>query len=140
MPSLGFCLLVAEPLTTACGHVAFLESRTAAAGGQRSVEACRRPTVHRLIAWLGMFSLLGAYGARTWTRNTDWASEETLFRSALAVCPDSAKVRLNNGILSRRERNWEAALSHFRRAEVIEPGYCEPTYWIGLTLVRAADA
>ncbi len=51
------------------------------------------------------------------------------------VCPGSAKVQLNNGILERRHRHWEDALRHFRRAREIEPGYCEPSYWIGITLI-----
>lgn len=27
-----------------------------------------------------------------------------------------------------------------RRAQEIEPGYCEPTYWIGLTSMNMGDA
>ena len=54
----------------------------------------------------------------------------------LQVCGNSAKVQLNSGILERRYQNWEAALRHFERARTIEPGYCEPDYWVGLTLVN----
>ena len=53
------------------------------------------------------------------------------------VCPDSAKVQLNNGILARRTADWGAALAHFRRAKEIEPTYCEPDYWAGLSLLNA---
>lgn len=59
----------------------------------------------------------------------------TLIHTA-QVCPDSAKVQLNLGILERRYSNWQAALAHFNRARQIEPGYCEPTYWFGLSLVN----
>lgn len=52
------------------------------------------------------------------------------------MCADSAKVRLNNGILQRRYQAWDRAMEHFVRAQEIEPGYCEPDYWIGATLVR----
>eukprot|EP00798_Chlamydomonas_sp_ICE-L_P005877 gene5877-19013_t len=52
------------------------------------------------------------------------------------VCPDSAKVQLNSGILQRRKNNYPAALNHFERAREVEPGYCEPTYWDGLALQR----
>ena len=54
----------------------------------------------------------------------------------LQVCPDSAKVQLNSGIIERRYRHWDEALLHFERARTIEPGYCEPGYWIGVTLVN----
>jgi hypothetical protein len=53
------------------------------------------------------------------------------------VCPDSAKVQLNNGILARRTADWGAALAHFERAKQIEPTYCEPDFWSGLTLLNA---
>jgi tetratricopeptide (TPR) repeat protein len=67
-------------------------------------------------------------------RNNDWETEEHLFVAALDACPDSAKVRLNNGILERRKFNWEKAIEHFQRASDIDPTYCEPTYWMGLTV------
>ena len=118
MPSLGFCLLLAEPLAAFCGGSA-------------------TPRLRSALGW-GLCLLLSAgYAGRTWVRNADWATEETLFRAALKVCPDSAKVRLNNGIIARRYEDWDGAVAHFRRAEQVEPGYCEPTYWIGLTRVRS---
>ena len=51
------------------------------------------------------------------------------------VCPNSAKVQLNSGILERRHQHWGRALSHFERARQIEPSYCEPSYWIGITTI-----
>ena len=55
------------------------------------------------------------------------------------VCLDSAKVRLNSGILERRYMNWTGALEHFSRARAIEPGYCDPTYWVGITLLNSGQ-
>lgn len=55
----------------------------------------------------------------------------------LQVCPDSAKVQLNSGILARRSADWGGALAHFERAKAIEPTYCEPDFWSGLTLLNA---
>ena len=123
MPSLGFCLLLSEPLTALAGGGA------SQLGSPPRKVACTAGAV--LIA-----ALLAAYGARTWVRNADWATEETLFLAAIGVCPDSAKVRLNNGIIARRYENWMGAIAHFSRAQEIEPGYCEPTYWIGITKAR----
>lgn len=54
----------------------------------------------------------------------------------MQVCPDSAKVALNSGILARRYRAFDAALGHFQHARSLEPGYCEPGYWMGNTLVN----
>ena len=123
MPSLGFCLLLSEPLTALAG------------GGTAQLLSPTRRAVRAASAVL-IAALLAAYGVHTWLRNADWATEETLFIAALGVCPDSAKVRLNNGILARRYENWTGAIAHFSRAQEIEPGYCEPTYWIGITKAR----
>ena len=49
---------------------------------------------------------------------------------------ESAKVQLNSGILERRYQAWDRALQHFEKARQIEPGYCEPGYWIGVTLIE----
>lgn len=55
------------------------------------------------------------------------------------VCWDSAKVQLNSGILERRRHDLPAAIKHFELARAIEPGYCEPGYWIGLSLVNMGE-
>jgi len=60
--------------------------------------------------------------------------------AALDVCPDSAKVQLNTGILARRTQEWSLALKRFTRAAELEPvQYCEPSYWIGITLINSGD-
>lgn len=45
-------------------------------------------------------------------------------------------MQLNSGILERRYQAWDRALEHFELARSIEPGYCEPGYWIGVTLAE----
>lgn len=60
-----------------------------------------------------------------------------VFSTTPQVCLNSAKVRLNSGILEKRNGNWDAALRHFHMAGEIESTYCDPTYWIGATLVEA---
>ena len=62
----------------------------------------------------------------------------TFFAPHEEVCPDSAKVQLNMGILARRRRDYPLAATRFRRARAIEPGYCEPTYWLALTALNQA--
>ncbi|GFR39826.1 hypothetical protein Agub_g319, partial [Astrephomene gubernaculifera] len=107
-------------------------------GRQESRNAVLRYDSRRLVRVLlygMMVVVLVLYAVHTWRRNYDWWSEETLFESAGKVCPDSAKVQLNLGILQRRRGQQRAALGHFRRAREIEAGYCEPGYWIGVSLV-----
>eukprot|EP00891_Asterochloris_glomerata_P008136 jgi/Astpho2/8136/Aster-03071 len=118
-------------------------------GSDGAGQASGTPTVGRLwgtraaAAGATFLALLLACASKTVLRNKDWMDEELLFIAAqkvgsisAKVCGNSAKVQLNSGILERRYQNWEAALRHFERARAIEPGYCEPDYWVGLTLVN----
>jgi hypothetical protein len=43
----------------------------------------------RLLVVSGLLAMLVAYGAKTYTRNWDWLSEEVLFLSAQKVCVDA---------------------------------------------------
>jgi hypothetical protein len=73
------------------------------------------PTSYRSLGVLLLCGvLLAGYSARTVLRNQDWWDEERLFVAALQVCPDSAKVQQNNGVLQRRFKNYTAALEHFK--------------------------
>lgn len=45
-------------------------------------------------------------------------------------------MQLNLGILARRRRDYPLAVTRFERARTIEPGYCEPTYWLALTALN----
>ncbi|KAG2448974.1 hypothetical protein HYH02_005728 [Chlamydomonas schloesseri] len=115
---------------------------SSASGSRRSSSRGRRGqrgpagAVVRALVYCAMAATLAGYSWRTWARNADWLTEERLFEAANRVCGDSAKVQLNMGILQRRKGDQAAALGHFRRARAIEPGYCEPAYWIGVTLIN----
>ncbi|KAK9805000.1 hypothetical protein WJX73_010519 [Symbiochloris irregularis] len=142
MPSIGFCILAAGALTQAAGPAlpwlqahalrAVAGSRHVTGSGAPALTTKRRAKVAAVLIGL----LLCAYAGRTVVRNADWVDEEQLFVSAQKVCWNSAKVQLNSGILQRRYQKWDEAISHFERARTIDPGYCEPAYWIGLCLVN----
>ena len=53
------------------------------------------------------------------------------------VCWNSAKVQLNSGILERRHKHWPKAPHHSPLPRTLEPGYCEPDYWVGATMINA---
>ncbi|GMH37112.1 hypothetical protein BSKO_04985 [Bryopsis sp. KO-2023] len=125
-PSIGFCMLAAQ---------AFMHKSDGQSSGGRNLDPARRVT--KYLSVIGIASLLAFYSWRTIERNRDWKDEEALFLAAQKVCSNSAKVRLNSGIVERRHGNWEAALDHFNTAMEIEPSYCDPIYWIGSTLVNA---
>eukprot|EP00879_Flechtneria_rotunda_P010231 GHRR01010697.1.p1 GENE.GHRR01010697.1~~GHRR01010697.1.p1 ORF type:complete len:543 (+),score=175.66 GHRR01010697.1:144-1631(+) len=99
----------------------------------------RNSTGREILLAVIMTAVLLGYGVRTVVRNIDWWNEERLFMAALRTCPNSAKVQQNCGVLMRRYQDHDKALSHFRRAQEIEPGYCEPSYWIALTMINQGD-
>jgi hypothetical protein len=67
-----------------------------------------------VLAVLLVLSVCCGYAVRTLLRNADWWDEERLFIAAQQVCPNSAKVQQNSGILQRRYQNFSGALKHFR--------------------------
>jgi hypothetical protein len=67
-----------------------------------------------VLATLLVLTLCCGYAVRTVLRNADWWEEERLFLAAQQVCPNSAKVQQNCGVLQRRYQNFTAALQHFR--------------------------
>jgi hypothetical protein len=143
-PSIGFCLLAVELLGGALPdswrsqpgsqqqpeqHKAQEQQHQAAeaqpAGKQQPAaqpaeqtqtrpHASALPLLHSWCVLLLCGVLLGGYGCRTLLRNQDWWDEEQLFLSALGVCPGSAKVQQNNGVLQRRLKNYTAAMEHFK--------------------------
>jgi hypothetical protein len=129
LPSVGFCLLLADWLWV-----------VAPSASASSSPPARRPRATVALATTATLLLL--YGVRTVIRNRDWRDEPALFASALRVCPRSAKALLNAGVLARRkgEGEGEEALRFFARAQAIDPTYCEPSYWIGLTLAERGIA
>lgn len=127
----------------------------------------RRSTVR---AFMGLVACC-LYRYATWTmaRNVEWASQASLFESALRVAPGSAKVRLNVGIAAHERAqpavaavndgardaadlapgartdasgHLDAALAHFEAAVAVEPSFdafCQPHYWAGRALLDRRD-
>lgn len=139
-PSVGYCLLIADLLSMMLPHTLFdndsskqqTDGCAAPANasndssniskGKLDTDKARNKTLtmavwrsrHGFFCAIVMVPLLLFYAGRTVLRNQDWLDEEVLFKSALQVCPDSAKVQLNNGILARRYQDYDQALRHFR--------------------------
>ena len=92
IPSIPFCIILAW------GSV-----RTARAAHSLSTSLVLRFALLTTVLMCSS-SMCGWYAWRTHTRNLDWQGERELFMSALEVCPGSAKVWQNIGILHRRSR------------------------------------
>ncbi|CAH1799956.1 unnamed protein product [Owenia fusiformis] len=99
LPSMGFTILVT------LGFEVVLERKRA----------------WRHLLWLLMACMLLAHGARTVVRNRDWYSEYTLFKSALEVNKDNAKLYNNVGHALENEQKFEDALGYFLQAASVQP-------------------
>ena len=75
IPSIGFCLLV--------GH-----------GFVKLMERFEENNLRKMLLTITLILVLIALGGRTVIRNVDWASEETLYRSGIAVNPAKGKNTL----------------------------------------------
>uniref|UniRef100_A0A4W6DDL0 dolichyl-phosphate-mannose--protein mannosyltransferase n=1 Tax=Lates calcarifer TaxID=8187 RepID=A0A4W6DDL0_LATCA len=101
LSSAGYCLLLAYSL----GH------------------CCFRWTKYRKLLCVSVLALLCVYVARCALRSHQWRSEQSLFTSALSVCPLNAKVHYNVGKNLADKGNTTAAIRYYREAVRLHPTY-----------------
>ncbi|XP_067111249.1 protein O-mannosyl-transferase TMTC4 isoform X3 [Osmerus mordax] len=101
LSSAGYCLLLAYALGACCLHW----------------RALRKPFRGCLLA------LLCVHVARCALRSHQWRSEESLFSSALSVCPLNAKVHYNVGKNLADRGNSSGAIKYYREAVRLHPTY-----------------
>ncbi|XP_008280439.1 protein O-mannosyl-transferase TMTC4 isoform X2 [Stegastes partitus] len=101
LSSAGYCLLLAYSL----GHCFCCWSK------------------HRRLLCVMVLALLCVYVVRCALRSHQWRSEQSLFSSALTVCPLNAKVHYNVGKNLADKGNTSAAVSYYREAVRLHPTY-----------------
>ncbi|XP_072252706.1 protein O-mannosyl-transferase TMTC4 isoform X2 [Leuresthes tenuis] len=101
LSSAGYCLLLAYSL----GH------------------CCCRWSKHRKLLCVMVFALVCMYVVRCALRSHQWRSEQSLFTSALTVCPLNAKVHYNVGKNLADRGNTTAAVRYYREAVRLHPTY-----------------
>lgn len=87
-------------------------------------DAWDRAAAVRRVRWVPSvaFGLVcGLWAYRTVERNADWRSLSSLFSSAAAVCPNSAKVHLNLAEAYRRAKDYDLEIVHIGRSLQIYP-------------------
>ncbi|XP_030642246.1 protein O-mannosyl-transferase TMTC4 [Chanos chanos] len=78
---------------------------------------------HKRWVRVAVLSLLCVNIARSMWRSQQWRSEQSLFTSALAVCPLNAKVHYNVGKNLADRGNQNAAIKYYREAVRLHPKY-----------------
>ncbi|KAL6101187.1 tmtc4 [Pungitius sinensis] len=101
LSSAGYCLLLAYAVGQCCCRWS----------------TCRKPLCVALLA------LLSVCVARCALRSHQWRSEQSLFTSALSVCPLNAKVHYNVGKNLADRGNSTAAIAYYREAVRLHPTY-----------------
>ncbi len=75
--------------------------------------------------------------ARTYARNFDWRDEGSLWSSAVAVHPESAKAHLNLGrAFSQIPGRLQDSAAEYQAALKIEPDYAQAHYNLGTVLLN----
>uniref|UniRef100_A0A8C6NY08 dolichyl-phosphate-mannose--protein mannosyltransferase n=1 Tax=Nothobranchius furzeri TaxID=105023 RepID=A0A8C6NY08_NOTFU len=101
LSSAGYCLLLAFSLGHCCCHW----------------------TKQRKLLCVLVLALLCVYVVRCALRSHQWRSEQSLFFSALSVCPLNAKVHYNVGKNLADRGNATAAVKYYREAVRLHPNY-----------------
>ncbi|XP_055644955.1 protein O-mannosyl-transferase TMTC4 [Toxorhynchites rutilus septentrionalis] len=100
IPSIGFCYLV----SIGCARLFRRQELRTASG-------------------LGFLTLCLLFSARTLQRSAYWTNEHLLFRSALRVVPNNAKVHYNIARLATDEGDRRTAFAFYRQALELYPEY-----------------
>uniref|UniRef100_A0A8C5CJ61 dolichyl-phosphate-mannose--protein mannosyltransferase n=1 Tax=Gadus morhua TaxID=8049 RepID=A0A8C5CJ61_GADMO len=82
-----------------------------------------RPHTQTRLLGVCVLALLGVYVVRCAHRSHQWRSEQSLFSSALLVCPLNAKVHYNVGKNLADRGNTTTAISYYREAVRLHPTY-----------------
>ncbi|XP_037395369.1 protein O-mannosyl-transferase TMTC4 isoform X3 [Pygocentrus nattereri] len=106
----GFCLILAYAVAYCC--------------------CCWRR--HKKLLQAAMLALLGMNVVRCALRSQQWRTEQSLFTSALSVCPLNAKVHYNVGKNLADRGNQSAAIRYYR--EAVRPDFAAA--WMNLGIVQ----
>jgi tetratricopeptide (TPR) repeat protein len=121
MPSFGAAMLVSDALFFLAG----LSSSTSSTSSSRPTPPPTPP--RKPLLSLGVFVGLAAYySARIWLRNVDWATEENLLRSNLAIYPEhNGMTQYGMGAIKLYQQKYEEAEALLQRA-LVETTLAEP--------------
>ena len=87
--------------------------------------------------WMAASVAILLLAVRTHARNLDWSDEESLWTSAVSVCPGAARPHNNLGnALAQSPGRLPEAIAEFRTALRILPSYADAHYNLGNALAQ----
>ena len=129
MPSLGFAILVAHLLTP--------EYEKAKHNDATQTEPHRFR--NRGLVFAGpctTFVVVCVASVRTQNRTYDWINDETLYTSAVQICPNSAKNHHQLGQIYDISGRMDEALEEYMEAKKIDPDFCDVDHNLGQHYLR----
>jgi len=115
VPSLGFCCLVTYAV-------------------RRFFFGCSK-----LVVWSLFGAIVVTMINRSQLRTQDWYTDESLFESAVEVCPQSAKMQQQLGQVRLSQGRTDEALRLFRLAQSIDPEFCDVKISIANVMLNKKD-
>ncbi|CAK1551505.1 unnamed protein product [Leptosia nina] len=100
----------------------------------------RRGAGARRLLILGVGVLVASGAARTYLRNRDWRTRETLLRADLAVLPHNAKLHYNFANFLKDIEQQENAVKHYKEALKLWPSYASAHNNLGTLVVASGRA
>ncbi|XP_054259465.1 protein O-mannosyl-transferase TMTC1-like [Macrosteles quadrilineatus] len=121
MPSLGGVLLVAY-------------------GAQQLHGWCGPRPRRRLFLLLGLLLLVTSFSCRTFVRNNDWATRESLVRAGIKALPHNAKMHYNLANYLRDTNVPDLAITHYKEAIRLWPRYASAHNNLGTLMSSPNEA
>lgn len=157
LPSIGYCFLVGFVLAAAVQPLLHRDCEAplsdqgdaqpeAAADGastpaaKRSAHPGARRRAVAVFSSAAFVALISFMCSRTLRRVPEWASDRTLFESAVATCPTSAKMNQQLGQVRLADGDTDEAFRLFTRAREIDPEFCDIDFNLGMYYTAVNDA
>ncbi|XP_065578857.1 protein O-mannosyl-transferase TMTC1-like isoform X2 [Artemia franciscana] len=115
LPSLGFCLLIGQ-------------------GFYKIWLQCSWRSIRAILS-LSLCLTLVSFAGKTWLRNYDWLSRDSLFRSGLKTFPQNAKMHYNYANLQKDYGHVQIAVFHYKEAIRLWPSYASAHNNLGTLLI-----
>ncbi|KAG8312000.1 hypothetical protein J6590_031463 [Homalodisca vitripennis] len=107
-------------------------------GAQQLHKTC--PPRHRTAIFVSLLLLGASFSGKTIDRNKAWSTRESLVRAGIKALPHNAKMHYNLANHLRDSNSPDLAISHYREALRLWPGYASAHNNLGTLMSSASEA
>ncbi|ODM99945.1 Transmembrane and TPR repeat-containing protein 1 [Orchesella cincta] len=120
-------------------RILYIPSLLVGAGAER-IMRLKQKSLQVNLTKIFFILLLATFAYKTWIRNEDWRSRESLFTSGLKTLPHNAKMHYNYANLQKDLGNTAQAVEHYRNALSLWPHHASAHNNLGTLLNDSAEA